>query len=189
MPKYPEQFERWLDLRDGSRVFLRPLKLTDESRVRELFYQLSPESIHYRFFRSIKSMPHAKLQELLTIDYESDMAIVVLADRSEDARMLAIAHYFREPKTHLAETAFLVLDAWQNKGIGTALMASLVEFARLNGIAGITADVLAENEGMLRVLHRCGYPAESTLESGVYHLHVPLEAAEVSPEQKSPTSS
>ncbi len=58
-------------------------------------------------------------------------------------------------------------DDWQGKGIGTQLMAALVEAARRQGIAGFTADVLARNEAMLRVFHKSGYPVESRLEQGV----------------------
>jgi acyl-CoA hydrolase len=43
---YPEEMERWIEVGDGTRLFLRPLKLTDEPLLRELFYKLSAESIH-----------------------------------------------------------------------------------------------------------------------------------------------
>ncbi len=175
MPLYPEELERWLDLKDKSRLFMRPLKLTDERRVRDLFYGLSSESVHYRFFRMIKAMPHRKLQELLKIDYETDMAMVVLTDNSEDAKMIGIAHYLKEPRTNFNEAAFLVHDDWQGKGIGTALMRTVAEIAREKGIAGFTASVLAGNHGMLRVFHKCGYRVESKLMDGVYSLRIPFD--------------
>lgn len=176
MPLYPDELERWVELKDKSRVFMRPLKLTDEPKVRDLFYGLSPESVHYRFFRMIKVMPHQKLQDLLRIDYEMDMAMVVLTDSSEEAEMIGIAHYLKESRTNFAEAAFLVNDDWQGKGIGTALMGTLVEIARQHGIAGFTAGVLAENHGMLRVFHKCGYRVESKLAEGVYSLRIPFDA-------------
>ena len=174
-PAYPEEFERWIELEGGSRVFLRPLKLTDEALLRDLFYQLSPGSIHYRFFQLLKSMPHAKLQEFLRIDYEADMALVVLTSSTEeDAEMIAIAHYLKDDRTNFADSAFLVRDDWQGKGVGTELMSVLVEAARHNGIAGFTADVLANNAGMLRVFHKSGHPVESRLQEGVYSLRIPF---------------
>lgn len=176
MPLYPDELERWVELKDKSRVFMRPLKLTDEPKVRDLFYGLSPESVHYRFFRMIKVMPHQKLQDLLRIDYEIDMAMVVLTDSSEEDEMIGIAHYLKESRTNFAEAAFLVNDDWQGKGIGTALMGTLVEIARQHGIAGFTAGVLAENHGMLRVFHKCGYRVESKLAEGVYSLRIPCDA-------------
>jgi acyl-CoA hydrolase/ribosomal protein S18 acetylase RimI-like enzyme len=173
---YPEELERSIELEDGQSVFLRPLKLTDEALLKALFYQLSPESIHYRFFQLLKSMPHEKLQEFLRIDYEADMAFVVLTSAiDEDAEMVGIAHYLRDPRTNFADSAFLVRDDWQGRGVGTRLMAALVEAARLQGIAGFTADVLARNEAMLRVFHNSGYPVESRLEEGVYNLRIPFQ--------------
>lgn len=174
-PTYPEELERWLELEEGGKVFLRPLKLTDEGMLRDLFYKLSPESIHYRFFQMIQSMPHKKLQEFLRIDYEADMALVVLTSAVEgEAEMLAIAHYLKNPRTNFAEAAFLVRDDWQGRGLGTALLRGLVDAARQQGIAGFLADVLADNEGMLKVFHRCGFPIESRLEENVYSLRIPF---------------
>lgn len=175
MPVYPEELERWIDLRSGQRVFMRPLKLTDEPKLREMFYKLSPESIHYRFFRMIKAMPHEKLQEFLRVDYDADMALVVLDSQQEDAEMIAIAHYAKDPRTNFADAAFLIRDDMQGQGIGTALLNTLVEAARSRRIAGLTADVLIGNQGMLRVFHKCGYKVESELLSGAYHLTIAFD--------------
>ncbi len=169
---YPEELERTIGLKDESRVFLRPLKLTDESLVRDMFYKLSAESVHYRFFQMIKTMPHKKLQELLRVDYEQDMVFVVLNDKTENAEMIAIAHYRNDSRTNRAEAAFLVRDDWQGKGIGIQLLESLIEVARRSGIAGFTASVLADNHSMLRVFHKCGYPIQSRLDAGVYELNM-----------------
>jgi len=174
-PIYPDELECWFELKDASKAFMRPLKLTDESLLRDMFYKLSDESVHYRFFRMIKAMPHEKLQELLRVDYNADMVLVVLTDSSADAKMLAIAHYSKEPRTNFADAAWLVRDDWQGKGIGTALMNTLVDVARSHGIAGFTADVLADNSGMLRIFHKCGYPVESELEDGAYALRIPFD--------------
>ncbi len=177
---YPDELERWLELKDSSRVFLRPLKLTDEPLIRELFYKLSPRSIHYRFFQLLKALPHEKLQELLRVDYEADMALVALTSSTdEDARMVAIAHYLKEPRSprgagSFAEAAFLVHDDWQGKGLGTQLMKVLVETAQRQGIAGFVAEVLADNRSMLRVFHQHGLPVESRLEGGAYSLRIPF---------------
>ncbi len=172
---YPDDLERWLELKDRTRVFLRPLKPTDEPLIRDLFYKLSPESIHYRFFQLLKALPHKNLQEFLRVDYEADMALVVLTSSTdEDARMVAIAHYLKDPRSNFAEAAFLVGDDWQGKGLGTQLMKALVEAAQRQGIAGLTAEVLANNKSMLRVFHQHGLPVESRLEGNVYSLKIPF---------------
>jgi RimJ/RimL family protein N-acetyltransferase len=152
------------------------LKLTDEAILHDLFYKLSDESVHYRFFQLIKSMPHQKLQEFLRIDYEADMALVALTDSAdENAEMLGIAHYLRHDQSNMAEAAFLVRDDWQGRGLGTELMAALVEAAQIQGIAGFTAEVLADNKAMMRVFHTCGHAVKSRLEGNVYSLEIPFE--------------
>ncbi|MHC4698292.1 MAG: GNAT family N-acetyltransferase [Planctomycetota bacterium] len=173
-PIYPDHLERWIELKDKSRLFLRPLKLTDEPLLRDMFYKLSPESVHHRFFHMIKAMPHEKLQDMLRVDYESDMVLVTLTGSGEHAAIVGIAHYSNDRRTNFAEAAFLVRDDWQGKGIGTALVTILTEVARSHGIAGFTASVLSQNHGMLRVFHKWGYPVKSELESGVYNLKIPF---------------
>ncbi|MFQ5428954.1 MAG: GNAT family N-acetyltransferase [Phycisphaerae bacterium] len=171
---YPEELERWIELKDGSRAFMRPLRLTDESLLRDMFYKLSDESVHSRFFRMIKSMPHEKLQAFLRVDYDADMALVVLTDVDAHAEMMGIAHYSKDARENFADAAFLVRDDFQGRGIGAALMNALVDTAISHGLRGFTADVLMDNHGMLRIFHKCGYPVESEMDQGTYRLRIPF---------------
>ncbi|MEK6675655.1 MAG: GNAT family N-acetyltransferase [Planctomycetota bacterium] len=173
-PSYPDELEHTAALDASTSVFVRPLKLTDEPLLRDLFYKLSPESIHSRFFRMIKAMPHEKLQEFLRVDYDADMALVVLTDSSEDAQLIAVARYVNDRRTNFADAAFLVRDDWQARGIGTLLLNDLVAAAVARGVAGFTADVLGMNHAMLGIFHRSGYAVESALEDGVYQLRIPF---------------
>ena len=173
-PEYPDELERWVELRDGSRAFMRPLKLTDESRLREMFYKLSEKSVHDRFFQVVEAMPHEKLQEFLRVDYEADMALIVLTDASEEAELIAIGHYNNDPRTNMADTAYLVRDDYQRKGLCTLLLDALVRVARRHGIAGFTADVLPENLGMVRIFHKCGYAVRSEMMDGDVHVTIPF---------------
>jgi acyl-CoA hydrolase/GNAT superfamily N-acetyltransferase len=174
---YPEHLEQWIELKDGSRAFMRPLRLTDESRVRDLFYRVSDYSVHHAFFRELKTEPHKKLQEMLRVDYESDMGLVVLESREDHAKMLGIAHYVRDQRSNLGDAAFLVRESWKNRGIGTALMGALTDVAQSNGLAGFTAEVRAEDGGMLRVFHKWGYQVESALVDGRYALTIRFKHA------------
>ncbi|HVP10111.1 MAG TPA: GNAT family N-acetyltransferase [Phycisphaerae bacterium] len=178
-PIYPDEMERWIDLKDGARAFMRPLKLTDEALLRDMFYKLSSESVHHRFFRMIKALPREKLREFLRVDYDADMAVVVMTGSGEDAQMIGIAHYRKDSHSNFADAAFLVRDDWQGKGVGTALMHAIVDAARVNGISGFTADVLQQNSGMLRIFHKCGYVIDTELEGGTYRLKIPFDKKRV----------
>jgi GNAT superfamily N-acetyltransferase len=140
-----------------------------------MFYALSERTVYHRFFHVLKSMPHARLQELLKVDYERDMVLVACVGKAADDAMVAGARYHLDRRTNVAEAAFLVRDEWQGKGLGTALFRSLIEVARANGVRGFTAEVLADGHAMLRVFHNSGLVVQSKLESGVYSLTMPFD--------------
>ncbi len=168
-----------MKLKDGTDLFIRPLRMTDEPALRDTFYSLSEESVYHRFFRHVPTMPHARLQAFMRTDYERTLALVATPENAEDQPILAVARYDLDRRTNLAEVAFVVRDEWQGKGIGTQLFGAITAAAREQGIAGFTATVLADNVGMLRVFHRAGHPIESKLVGGTYELTIMFEGAPI----------
>jgi acyl-CoA hydrolase/GNAT superfamily N-acetyltransferase len=169
-PVYPEWVEQPLTLDDGRQVFIRPIRLTDEPPLREMFYALSEETVYHRFFQVLPTMPHRKLQEWLRVDYERQMVIVGTTGLEGDEAIVAVARYDLDERTNLAEVAFVVRDDFQGHHLATHLLARLIEVARANGIAGFTASVLADNMAMLRVFHAAFPALESQLRDGTYEL-------------------
>ena len=176
-PIYPDRLERWVKLKDGTDVFVRPLRMTDEPALRDMFYSLSEETVYHRFFRHMPTLPHARLQAFMRTDYEHIMVLVATPENAEDQPLLAVARYDLDRRTNMAEVAFVVRDDWQGKGLGTQLFGAITAAAREQGIAGFTATVLADNVGMLRVFHRAGHPIESRLVDGTYDLTIMFEGA------------
>jgi GNAT superfamily N-acetyltransferase len=86
--------------------------------------------------------------------------------------MVAIGRFKLDHTDDYAEVAFVVHDNWQNCGIGTYLMSTLITIAQNMGAEGFKADVLAENKKMLHVFHKCGYSVHSRLEEGVYSIRI-----------------
>jgi GNAT superfamily N-acetyltransferase len=168
---YPIQYEEAAEF-GGEKIFFRPVKPTDETMEREFFYSLSDESVYYRFFNRIKSLPHEKLQPLVNIDYRDEMAIVALKGEPGMEYMVGIGRFMVSSETNIAEAAFLVHDDWQRRGIGTFLLRKLIGIALEMGIKGFSAEVLAENKKMMYVFHKSGYPVEVKLEDGVYSIYI-----------------
>ncbi len=174
-PVYPEHLECAISLADSSNVFIRPLRLTDEKLMRDMFYALSEEAVYHRFFQVIKSMPHQSLQRYLKVDYEGEMGLVATTSREPEAPILGVGRYSLDAQTNMAEAAFLVRDDAQGKGIGTALLRSLVESAKANGIRGFTAEVMTDNPAMLQVFHKVFSSVESVIEEETYLLKMDLK--------------
>jgi acyl-CoA hydrolase/GNAT superfamily N-acetyltransferase len=150
---YPEEYERTEVFR-GLRVYFRPIKPTDEPLERELFYSLSDETVHSRFFSYLKSLPRDQLQHLVNIDYQERMAIVGIVGPPEHQEIVAIGRYYRDASDNSAEVAFLVRDDHQDKGVGSYLLLYLAQIAQERGISGLKADVLFANKKMLHVLQK-----------------------------------
>ena len=169
-PEYPVELEESFVTNQGTRIELRPIKITDEGQMRELFYSLSQATIYQRFFTTIKSMPHERLQEFLRVDYKKDMAVVAVAGEGEDARIVGVGRYILNAQTNMAEVALLVGDKHQGQGIGKALLHALIMAARKAGISGFDAKVLVNNKAMLTLLHRAFDQVESSLDGEIYTL-------------------
>ncbi|MCG3138577.1 MAG: hypothetical protein HJJLKODD_02442 [Phycisphaerae bacterium] len=167
-PTYPEELEKWIDLRDGLRGYLRPLKMTDEPALRELIYDLSDETIRQRFFDSLHLPSREQLKELLRVDYQGRMAVVMKAGRTDEDAIMGVASYANDPATNLAQISLLVVDAWQKRGVGWAMFMQLLEYACKKGLSGLTADVLVDNQAMMRLFHKAPLTISSRREGAVY---------------------
>ncbi len=168
--EYPKKYETTTTLKDGAEVFYRPIKPADEKPLRDMFYSLSSRSIYLRFFMPLKDMSHYRTQPFVSIDYKNELAIVGTIQDTSGEKIIAVGRYIKNPGTSTAETAFLVQDQWQSKGIGKFLLEYLVKIARENGFTGFTAEVLLENKNMLQVVHNSSYKITSKFEDGIYHI-------------------
>lgn len=166
---YPWEQESVETLASGDRVLVRPVKLSDEEPLQDLFYRLSDDSTYRRFLAYRRAHPHKEMQELVDLDYEQSVGLVVC--RGEDLDdIVAMSRYDVDPAENLADIAFVVRDELQGKGIGTLLMRRMREIGHARGLAGFKADVLGENKSMLSVFQKSGLKLEIDLDAGVYHL-------------------
>ncbi|MEM1515427.1 MAG: hypothetical protein QXH24_05195 [Candidatus Bathyarchaeia archaeon] len=116
--EYPEELKRYVVLKDGSKVLLRPIKPSDATLKQHLFYTLSKESIKRRFLGSLDLMPLRRIWPYVIVDYINEMSIVGIATENGNEIMAALGSYSRIPGTEKAEVALVVRDDWQNKGWG-----------------------------------------------------------------------
>ncbi|MEE8576290.1 MAG: GNAT family N-acetyltransferase [candidate division Zixibacteria bacterium] len=167
---YPEELERHDTLRDGTEIFFRPVKPTDEAALSEMLYSLSDASIRTRFIAQTMTFPHKDVQRLTNIDYIQNLAIVGTVPGVSGEEFVAIAQYFLDPKTGSAEVAFLVQDEWQKKGMGTFLLNYLAQVAKKRGVKQFYAKVLPTNKPMLTIFHNSGYEVRTEFDGEVYSI-------------------
>jgi len=166
-----EEYESEYVTPSGQRLRVRPIRPTDEEMMRDLFYSFSEKTIYYRFFHTMRSMPHEELQQYVLVDYAKEMALVALRRDGDTQRIVAVARYAIDPATMAAEVAFVIHDDMQRQGIGAHVFSELVRIGRRHGARTFEARVLADNAGMIRLFHKCAQgPVQSSLEAGEYHL-------------------
>ena len=169
-----ERYRQAVILRDGSTLCLRPIEPGDFERVQSLFYRMSPHSIYLRYHHVVTHMSQEEAKRYSTVDYHDTFALVGIVGSGEEERIVAVGRYAQLPREHAAEVAFEVEDAYQGKGIGTHLLEQLAAIARENGFRTFEAEVLAENEDMMRVFSDSGFQVVRELEGGINQVVLPL---------------
>jgi RimJ/RimL family protein N-acetyltransferase len=171
---YPDKIACTHTFKDGLTVHFRAIKPSDEEEMRKLFYRFSDKAVFYRYFTPVKVMPHAKMQEYVNVDYRCRMSIIGLIEEGGIERLIAEGRYVLLEDRPFADTAFVVDEKYQGRGIANFLLSMLIAFAREQNIKGFTADVLADNKAMIKVFEKSGYPIQAVVEYGVYHLTIPF---------------
>ena len=171
---YPAQYERRVELKGGTEVFLRPLRPDDEPLMKDMFYSFSERTRYLRFHGPMKSLPHNRLQVFCNVDYNEEMALTGVVGDPGSEEVVAVGRYTRDAADNSAEVAFMVRDDWQNKGLGTKLFDMLVEIGRERGIQRFHAEVLHENVPMLNVFHHSNCHVSTSTEANVVHVNIVL---------------
>ena len=166
---------RTVELREGTKVHLRPIVAADEPLLHEAVAAMSERTVYFRFFSPIKRMSDALAHRLAVVDYNDRFAIVATTHRpNEKERIVGVARYDRARGTDVAEVAVAVIDEFQRRGLGSALLAELARVGRAHGIKTFSLIVLPENREMLDLLRKMGWIHQAKLVGGVYEISFEL---------------
>ncbi len=171
---YPADIAATHTVKNDLEIRFRAIKPSDEEGMRHLFYRFSDEAVYARYFHSVSSMPHAKMQEYVNVDWNQVMSIVGLIGEEGQGRIIAEARYIKISGNPFAEGVFVVDEKYQQLGIATMMYEMLVGLAQERGIKGFVAEVLFSNIGMMKVFKKGQLSVNARLESGVYHLEIPF---------------
>jgi len=119
---YPSQYESQLTLKNGSKVFLRPILSTDAPLLVELFNMLSPQSVYFRFLRPLHVLHEGLLDRLTNINYDSAFALVAVVKEDGKNVIIAVGRYAFNPQDNITDIAVAVRDDWQHLGLGKSLL-------------------------------------------------------------------
>ena len=146
-----------LVLRDGSSVVIRLLATGDEAAIASWFTRcfagLGAETVYARLFVLLKWLDRFTGPALAGVDRFAPDALAAFAP---DGVTVGIARLVPVSKSASAEITVAVADAWQGRGIATALVERVAARARSVDVKQLTASCPAGNDRFIRLLSRLG---------------------------------
>lgn len=172
---YPRELEESVELPDGHRFILRPIRAEDKPALQRSFEKLDPKEIRLRFHYTLKVLDHKLAARLTQIDYDREMALV-LTD-ADGADIHAVVRLVADPDRERAEFAIIVGRWLTGRGLGRRLMQRLIAYARRQGIGELFGSVSEDNEVMLGLCRRLGFTQEADKkDSGLAIVRLDLKA-------------
>src|SRR5262249_31137549 len=117
---YPKEWERHAELKDGTKLFVRPIRPEDEALYGPFMAAITSEDQRVRFFAPVRDFSHAFVVRFTQIDYARAMAFLAL-DESSGA-MLGVVRLHVSPDDNVGEYAILVRSDLKGHGLGWLLM-------------------------------------------------------------------
>ena len=167
-----------LPCQTGEEVFIRPIRPEDEPLMASFNRTLSPYSIYLRYFHPVSPVQlvsHEQLASLCFVDYDREMSLVAeMHDKQGQLQIVGMGQLTKLQGTNDGEFAILINDQYQRTGLGTELLARLLQVGRDEELERVVAEILPENEGMRRVCTKLGFSFSKVPDSNVIFAEIVL---------------
>src|SRR5947207_1969516 len=170
---YPSQWQRYIEVKDGWRVFVRPIRPEDEPLIHEMLKHVTMQDLRLRFFAPMKEFSHEFIARLTQLDYARAMAFVAFDEATDE--LVGVVRIHSDSIYESGEYAILLRSDLKGRGLGWALMQMIIEYARSEGLRVISGDVLAENTVMLAMCRSLGFELKADpVEPGICNVRLAL---------------
>jgi GNAT superfamily N-acetyltransferase len=155
-------------------VLIRPVRPADRELFVDGFERFGIESRQSRFLGAKAELSDSELDFLTDVDHERHEAIGAID--MESGAGVGVARMVR-PETgnpRCAEAAVAVVDEWQGRGLGRALLERLAGRARELGIDRFMAVLRTDNRAMMTLFQRIGQVRLRARDGSVLTIEVEL---------------
>ena len=136
----PARYHATQTLNDGRKVENRAQQPGDREGLRAEVRRASTKTLYHRFFAVKRKFSEQNAHFFLDIDFVRHVVLVAVTNEDGQPGIIGGCRYVViEPGR--AEVAFSVIDDYQGKGLGTALMRHLTAIAREAGLSELVGDV------------------------------------------------
>jgi acetyltransferase len=163
-------------LSDGSHIIIRPIQPEDADALQTTFGLLSAQSIYFRFMSHKKELTDKEAERFANVDYHTQMAFVAVGEKEGEPLILGVSRYaLLDPALpDLAESAVVVGDEFQHRGVGKVLLWRLVQYARTQGIRYLRGVILLENQRMVELVKKGGLPYQQRYVDGYHQITIDI---------------
>lgn len=154
---YPEKYTSVIELKDGARVTLRPIKPEDEPMWMDLLASCSKETIYSRFRYFFQWASHEVAIRYCYIDYDREIAIVAEVQEEGKRKLIGVGRLIADPDHETVEYAILITDAWQKRELGRKLTEYCMQVAKKWELKRMVAQTTSDNRPMLAVFQKLGF--------------------------------
>ena len=159
-----QRFPKTIQLKDGRKAMLRPLKADDEKEFHQLFLDIpEPERIFIKH----------RVQDLKVIrdwckniDVGRNLPILGLIDHT----VVGVATLHQQLggwKRHIGRVSVLVHPQFRGVGLARALVSEVIEIARQAGLERVEAEFIGEQEAAIKMFALLGFSQLLQLEDYV----------------------
>ena len=175
MRLYPAKYVSAWTTKEGMPVTIRPIRPEDEPLMVAFHATLSDQSVLLRYMHVLsldQRIAHERLARICFDDYDYELALVVEHVNPETTarEIIAVGRMSKLRRHNECEFAILVSDQYQGHGLGSELLARLIQIARDEKQERATAYIATENTPMLHLCRKFGFrlhrsPEESQVEA------------------------
>lgn len=151
---------------DGAALVLRPGTGADEDAVADLHTRCSMRTLFNRYHSGMRTVPRRWLHRLLN----PPRGTTIVAQCAD--QVVALGQLIHTGTPDCAEVSLLVEDAWQRRGVGTALLGALASDARAAGYTELVAWCLPSENALIRAAARAGLETTTRREDGLLRVSI-----------------
>ncbi len=145
-------------LADGTRILLRPLAAEDKNALIALFEAIGQEDL--QLMRNDVRNRELVASWVERIDHKRVFPLVaVVNDRIVGDATL---HFRDGPSRHVGDIRIFLSKEFRRRGLGTAMLRSLIDVARKSGLQQLVAEIVADQVKVINAFKELGFELRAT---------------------------
>jgi acetyltransferase len=152
-------YRQFVTLNDGTRALLRLLSCQDTGCLVDLFTRHSDEDL--KFFHANVRDPDLVASWVDKLDYSTVMPLVA----EVDSQLVGdtIVRFQNGPERHIALVSIFISGEFRRRGLGTAMLRTLIDLARKCGLRQLQAEIPSSHVKPISAFKDLGFEHYATL--------------------------